>query len=96
MVYSTCDLTAAVSGMGGACILSARIKTLPPFAVLITVTVTTAASYFIFLHYCINKMHPTAKRACTSPLNDSLEKRIKRISIEGNIGKYYLFSASIF
>ncbi|XP_073790587.1 deoxycytidine kinase isoform X1 [Danio rerio] len=30
-------------------------------------------------------MSPTAKRACPSPLNDSLEKRLKRISIEGNI-----------
>lgn len=30
-------------------------------------------------------MSYTAKRACPSPLNDSLEKRIKRISIEGNI-----------
>ncbi|XP_007234039.2 deoxycytidine kinase [Astyanax mexicanus] len=30
-------------------------------------------------------MVPTPKRACPSPLNDSMEKRIKRISIEGNI-----------
>ncbi|KAI5096398.1 deoxycytidine kinase, partial [Silurus meridionalis] len=27
----------------------------------------------------------TPKRVCSSPLNDSLEKRLKRISIEGNI-----------
>ncbi|XP_061119191.1 deoxycytidine kinase isoform X1 [Conger conger] len=30
-------------------------------------------------------MSPTPKRPCTSSLDDSLEKRIKRISIEGNI-----------
>ncbi|XP_006627191.2 deoxycytidine kinase [Lepisosteus oculatus] len=30
-------------------------------------------------------MSPTPKRACTSPLNDSLETRVKKISIEGNI-----------
>ncbi|KAG1958604.1 deoxycytidine kinase [Pimephales promelas] len=30
-------------------------------------------------------MSPTAKRVCPSPLDDSLEKRLKRISIEGNI-----------
>lgn len=30
-------------------------------------------------------MSPTTKRPCPSPLDDSLEKRIKRISIEGNI-----------
>lgn len=30
-------------------------------------------------------MQSTQKRACLSPLNDSMEKRIKRISVEGNI-----------
>ncbi|XP_030625140.1 deoxycytidine kinase [Chanos chanos] len=30
-------------------------------------------------------MSPTHKRSCPSPLNDSFDKRIKRISIEGNI-----------
>ncbi|XP_036385545.1 deoxycytidine kinase [Megalops cyprinoides] len=30
-------------------------------------------------------MSPTPKRPCSSPLDDSFEKRIKRISIEGNI-----------
>ncbi|KAM9451283.1 deoxycytidine kinase [Clarias gariepinus] len=30
-------------------------------------------------------MSRTPKRACSSPLNDSLEKRLKRVSIEGNI-----------
>ncbi|XP_062867667.1 deoxycytidine kinase [Trichomycterus rosablanca] len=30
-------------------------------------------------------MPRNSKRACSGPLNDSLEKRIKRISIEGNI-----------
>lgn len=38
-----------------------------------------------------DKMSPIAKRACPSPLNDSLEKRLKRISIEGNIGKTFTF-----
>lgn len=36
-------------------------------------------------------MSITSKRRCPDPLkdfmNDSLEKRIKRISVEGNIGK---------
>lgn len=29
----------------------------------------------------------TPKRPCPDPMNDSMEKRIKRISIEGNIGE---------
>lgn len=29
----------------------------------------------------------TPKRPCPDPMNDSMEKSIKRISIEGNIGE---------
>jgi len=40
-------------------------------------------------------MSPTAKRVCPSPLDDSLEKRLKRISIEGNIGKLFVICSQV-
>ena len=39
------------------------------------------------LHLSFKTMPSTQKRACLSPVNDNKEKRIMRISIEGNIGK---------
>lgn len=52
-----------------------------------TTTTAAAAPALINEETYLLKMSLIPKRRCPDPMNDSMEKRIKRISIEGNIGQ---------